>query len=96
MTVAINQSIHCDSNRWDKLIFSFKGASHEIAWIKEHFSAIIVFFFRISQRVLDDLKKDLEKFNIEVHIDKIGGRNPLKDMNPKTNVCCRYLSVNQL
>ena len=28
------------------------------------------FFFRISQRVLDDLKKDLEKFNIEVHIDK--------------------------
>ena len=47
---------------------------------------LFFFFFRISQRILDDLKKDLEKFNIEVHIDKIGSRNPLKDMNPKTNV----------
>ena len=63
---------------------------------KNIFQQLLFFFFRISQRVLDDLKKDLEKFNIEVHIDIIGGRNPLKDMNPKTNVCCRYLSVNQL
>ena len=57
---------------------------------------LFFFFFRISQRILDDLKKDLEKFNIEVHIDKIGSRNPLKDINPKTSVCCRYLLVNQL
>ena len=48
---------------------------------KNIFQQIFFFFFRISQRVLDDLKKDLEKFNIEVHSDKIGSRNPLKDMN---------------